>query len=142
VASDFAHASEHIRAIQKLEVLTPGPIGAGTVFRETRGAPGRRGTTLDMTISAWDPPRSYSLRGAAAGYVFDSEIRCVPLGGSGTRLEMEIVGRPTNVVAKLFSPLFSLMSRMMVKQCAKDLADIAAAAERRAEAAGSSKGER
>lgn len=131
VASDFAHASENIRAIQKLEILTPGPIRAGTVFRETRGAPGRRGTTLDMTISAWDPPRSYALRGAAAGYVFDSEIRCVPHGTSGTRLEMAIQGRPTNFVAKLFSPLFSLMSRVMVKQCAKDLADIAAAAEGR-----------
>jgi carbon monoxide dehydrogenase subunit G len=131
VASDFAHASDHIRAIQKMEIVTPGPIGAGTVFRETRGAPGRKGTTMDMTISAWDPPRSYALRGAAAGYVFDSEIRCVPHGASGTRLEMEIQGRPTNLVAKLFSPLVALLSRMMVKHCAKDLADIAAAAEGR-----------
>lgn len=131
VASDFAHAQDHIRAIQKVEILTPGPIRAGTVFRETRGAPGRKGTTLDMTISAWNPPRSYGIRGAAAGFVFDSEIRCVPHGASGTRLEMEVRGRATNLVAKLLSPLFAIFSRMMVKQCAKDLADIAAAAERR-----------
>lgn len=131
VASDFAHAGDHIRAIQKVEIVTPGPIRSGTVFRETRGAPGRKGTTIDMTISAWDPPRSYALRGAAAGFVFDSEIRCVPHGAYRTRLEMEVRSRATNFVAKLLSPLVAIFSRMMVKQCAKDLADIAAAAERR-----------
>ncbi|MBL8896242.1 MAG: SRPBCC family protein [Planctomycetes bacterium] len=130
VASDFANAGAHIQAIQKVVIVTAGPIRAGTVIRETRGAPGRRGTTLDLTISAWNPPRSYALRGSAAGYEFNSEIRCVPSGASGTRLEMEIVGRPLNFVAKLFSPLFALMSRVMVKQCAKDLADIARVAER------------
>ena len=69
--------------------------------------------------------------GSDLGFVFDSEIRCVPHGASGTRLEMEVRGRATNLVAKLLSPLFAIFSRMMVKQCAKDLADIAAAAERR-----------
>lgn len=130
VASDFAHAGDHIRAIQKVEIVTPGPIGVGTVLRETRGAPGRRGTTIDMTLAAWNPPRSYALRGSAAGFEFTSEIRCVPDGRGGTRIEMEVVGRPTNFAAKILSPLFAVMSKMMVKQCAKDLADIAAAAER------------
>ena len=115
---------------------TPATISAAPAFNSTtsRGAPGRKGTTMDMTISTWDPPRSYGLRGAAAGYVFDSQIRCVPHGASGTRLEMEIVGRPTNFVAKLFSPLVAILSRMMVKHCAKDLADIARAAEGRNDA--------
>lgn len=131
VASDFANAGAHIQAIQKVEIVTAGPIRAGTVIRETRGAPDKRGTTIDMTISTWNPPRSYSLRGSAAGYEFNSEIRCVPNGSSGTRLEMEVVGRPLNFVAKLFSPLFSIMSKMMVKQCSKDLADIAREAEKR-----------
>jgi carbon monoxide dehydrogenase subunit G len=136
VASDFAHAGGRIKAIQKVEILTPGPIGAGTIIRETRGAPGRRGTTIDMTLAAWNPPRSYSLRGIGAGVEFTSEIRCVPDGASGTRLEMEVIGRPLNFASKVFSPLLSLMSRMMVKQCARDLADIAAAAERAGDVAG------
>jgi hypothetical protein len=95
-----------------------------------------RAMTMDMTIAAWNPPRSYSLRGIGAGIEFTSEIRCVPDGASGTRLEMEVVGRPLNLAAKIFSPLLSLMSSVMVKQCAKDLADIAAAAERSGDAAG------
>jgi hypothetical protein len=104
--------------------LTPGPVGAGTRFREWRGRQG-----IDMEIAAWSPPRSYSLRGHAIGTEFTSEIRCVP-DGSGTRLEMEIHVLAKTFTAKLFSPFISLMSKLMVKSCAKDLGDIAAVAER------------
>ena len=62
------------------------------------------------------------------GPEFTSEIRCVP-DGSGTRLEMEIHVRPRTFGAKLLSPLIALTSKIMVKSCAKDLVDIAAAAE-------------
>jgi hypothetical protein len=67
-------------------------------------------------------------RGYAVGTEFTSEIRCVP-DGPGTRLEMEVHVRPQTFGAKLLSPLISLMSKVMVKSCAKDLGDIAAAAE-------------
>lgn len=124
VASDFANAAGRIKAITKIELVTPGPVGAGTRFREWRGR-----QVADMEVAAWSPPCSYSLRGYAAGTEFTSEIRCVP-DGSGTRLEMEIHVRPMTFGAKLLSPVISLMSKVMVKSCAKDLGDIAAAAER------------
>ncbi|HZN40135.1 MAG TPA: SRPBCC family protein [Planctomycetota bacterium] len=133
LASDFAQAAGRIRAITKVEILTPGPIGTGTRFREWRGR-----QMVDMEIAAWSPPRSYSLRGYAVGTEFTTEIRCVP-DGPGTRLEMEVHVRPQTFVAKLFSPLISLMSRVMVKSCAKDLGDIAAAAERGGEATGAAR---
>lgn len=124
VASDFPNAVDHIKGITKIEILTSGPIGSGTRFREWRGR-----QMADMEIVAWSPPRSYTLRGYAMGTEFTSEIRCVP-DGSGTRLEMEIQVRPRTFGAKILSPLISLMSKMMVKTCTKDLRDIAAAAER------------
>lgn len=124
MASDFANASGRIRAITKIEILTPGAVGQGTHFREWRGR-----QMVDMEIVAWSPPRSYSLRGCAMGTEFTSAIRCVP-DGAGTRLEMEIDVRPQTFVAKLLSPLMSLLSKVMVKSCAKDLVDIATAAER------------
>jgi len=127
IASDFANAAGRIKAITKVEIVTHGPVGTGTHFREWRGR-----QMVDMEIATWSPPRSYSLRGYAMGTEFTSEIRCVP-DGSGTRLEMEIHVRPRTFGAKLLSPLISLMSKMMVKSCAKDLGDIATAAERDAE---------
>lgn len=123
VASDFPNAAGRISAITKVEMLTPGPVGAGTRFREWRGR-----HAVDMEVAAWSPPRSYSLRGYAAGTEFLSEIRCVP-DGSGTRLEMEIDVRPQTRAAKLLSPLLALMTRMMAKSCAKDLGELAAVAE-------------
>lgn len=124
LASDFANAPECVRAITKVEMLTPGPVGQGTRFREWRGR-----QVVDMEVAAWSPPRSYALRGNAMGTEFTSEIRCVP-EGRGTRLEMEIRMRPMTFAAKLLAPLLALMSRLMVKSCAKDLEDISAAAER------------
>jgi hypothetical protein len=129
MASDFANAAGRIKAITKVEIVTPGPVGSGTRFREWRGR-----QMVDMEVAAWSPPRSYSLRGYAIGTEFTSEIRCVP-DGSGTRLEMEVSVRPKTFGAKLLSPLISLMSKLMVKSCAKDLGDIAAAAEGRGKAA-------
>ena len=123
MASDFEHAAGCIKAITRVEIVTPGPVGSGTRFREWRGR-----HMVDMEVAAWSPPRSYSLRGYAMGTEFTSEIRCIP-DGSGTRLEMEVRVRPQTFGAKLLSPLISLMSKMMVKSCAKDLSDIAAAAE-------------
>ena len=130
VASDFANAAGRIKAITKVEVVTPGPVGSGTRFREWRGR-----QAVDMEVAAWSPPHSYSLRGYAAGTEFTSEIRCVP-DGSGTRLEMEVHVHPKTFGAKLLSPLMAIMSKMMVKTCAKDLVDIAAAAERSADGKG------
>lgn len=128
MASDFANAASRIKAITTVEIVTPGPVGSGTRFREWRGR-----QMVDMEVAAWSPPRSYSLRGYAMGTEFTSEIRCVP-DGSGTRLEMEVHVRPRTFGAKLLSPLISLTSKLMVKSCAKDLRDIAAAAEGRGNA--------
>ncbi|HUC42981.1 MAG TPA: SRPBCC family protein [Candidatus Sulfotelmatobacter sp.] len=123
MASDVANISGRIKAITKVEILTPGPVGTGTRIREWRGR-----HAVDMEVAAWSPPRSFAFRGYAVGTEFTSEVRCVP-DGSGTRLEMEVHARPQTFGAKLLSPLFSLMSKAMVKSCAKDLGEIAAAAE-------------
>jgi len=130
VASDFANAAGRIKAITKVEMLTPGPVGVGTRFREWRGR-----HAVDMEVASWSPPRSYSLRGYAIGTEFLSEIRCIP-DGTGTRLEMEVRVNPQTTGAKLLSPLLALMSRMMVKSCAKDLGELAAVAEGAAGATG------
>ncbi len=126
MASDFANASGRIAGITKVQMLTPDPVGEGTKFREWRGR-----QAVDMEVFRWTPPTSYCLRGVALGTEFVSEIRCVP-EGDGTRLEMEIRARALNFAARLLSPLLALMAKLMVKSCAKDLRDIAAAAERQA----------
>ncbi len=90
VASDFARAADRIKAITKVEMLTPGPVGVGTRFREWRGR-----HDVDMEIVAWSPPRSYSLRGYAMGTEFMSEIRCVPDPARAWRWRSTCAPRPS-----------------------------------------------
>ena len=123
-ASDFANAAGRIQAITNVELLTQGPPGVGTRFREWRGR-----QVVEMEVVAWSPPRSYSLRGFASGIEFTSAVRCLPIDG-GTRLEMEIWVRPRALMARLLTPLIYIVSRLMVRSCGKDLRDIATAAER------------
>ena len=50
-ASDFANAPSFIGAIKKVEILTPGPIQAGTRFKETR-VMFKREATEEMEVTA------------------------------------------------------------------------------------------
>lgn len=124
LASDFQNAADRVQAITKVEMLTEGPTGLGSRFREWRGR-----QMVELEVVAWSPPNSYTLRGFAPGIEVTSTVRCVP-EGEGTRLEMESQLRSRTLTARLLSPLIYVLSRMMLRSCAKDLRDIAAAAER------------
>lgn len=127
MASDFPNAASIVEGITGVEMLTGGPVRVGTQFRETRVMFGKPATET-MEVVAFDPPRSYTLRAGSCGAEFVSEVRCVP-DGAGTRLEIEMRCRPVSLFAKLMSPLSGLMMGSMTKLIAKDLADIARAAE-------------
>lgn len=124
LASDFANAPDRVRVITKVEMLTEGPTGVGTRFREWRGR-----QSVELEVVAWSPPNSYTLRGLVPGIEVTSTVRCIPDAG-GTRLEMESQVRPRSLPARLLTPLIFLLSKLMVRSCAKDLRDIAATAER------------
>jgi hypothetical protein len=130
VASDFRNAAGRLRGITKMELLTDGPVGVGTRFRETRVMFGREATET-MTVTAFDPPRGYALGAESCGCRYHIEFRFTPKDG-GTDLEMRFEGRPLTLVAKV---LGFLMGPMISKNCAKesekDLDDLKAAAEGR-----------
>ena len=69
VFADFEGAPQRTSGIDKLEVLTEGPIGPGTRFRETRTMFGRQ-TTEELEIVAFDEGRSYSVRCESCGCEF------------------------------------------------------------------------
>lgn len=128
VATDFANAASRIKGIKKLEVLTQGPVGLGTRFRETRVMFGKEASET-MEVTAFDPPRSYTLSAASHGCSYLSTVSVAP-EGAGSRLSMTFAGTPLTVGAKVMS---ALMGWMIVGSCRKamqqDLADIGAAAE-------------
>jgi hypothetical protein len=129
VVSDFANAAENVEAITHLEVLTPGPVGVGTRFRETRTMFGRPATE-EMTVAHWDPPHSYTLKAESHGARYTTVFSFREKAG-GTEVEMDFQAVPITFGAKVMGVLFKFMTKKMVETCGKDLEDLARAVERR-----------
>ena len=120
--TDLEHAAEHVSGIKKLELLTDGPVGLGTRFRETRMM-FKKEATEEMEITAFDPGRSYTVECESCGCHYSTEIRCEPQG-AGTEVTMDMHYRPLTFMAKMMTPLGILMSGSLKKLFEKDLEDL------------------
>jgi carbon monoxide dehydrogenase subunit G len=127
VFTDLRRAAGRVRAIHTLEVLTEGPIGRGTRFRETRTMCGKQ-TTETMEITAFDPPGSYTVEGDSCGAHYITRFTFTPEGGS-TRVEMTLIVEARSLLARLFSPLANVMMKKARTLFAVDLSDLKRAAE-------------
>src|SRR5947207_3024846 len=105
--ADLANAPGRIKAITKLEILTPGPVGAGTRFRETRLMFGRE-CTEEMQITAFDLGRGYEITSHACGAEFRSSFSFTA-NCHGTGVDVEVETRALSLFAKLLKPLAWLM---------------------------------
>ncbi len=132
MCTDLRSAAERIRGIKKLEVLGDGPIGVGTRFRETR-VMFKRECTEEMEIVSFDPPRSYAVGCESHGCRYRTEFR-VTTSGSGSELEMTFGAEPQTFFAKMMGVLFRGMIKSCMKEMDKDLDDLRAVAEGKAEA--------
>lgn len=129
VAADFPNAAQTVRAIQSVEMLTPGPVGPGTRFKETRVIFGRAASEV-MTVREFVPPERYTLLAESHGCRYDSGLtfNVVP---TGTEVVMTFVATPLTLPAKIMGFIFRGMTKQIVKECAKDLDDVAAAVLRK-----------
>lgn len=129
VASDLEHADEFIRGITNIELLTDGPVGKGTRFRETR-VMFKKEHSEQMEVSAWNPPTGYSLTSLSCGSRFDMAMTLRPEAGA-TTMHWNIEITPTTLFARLMSPLSRLMMGSMRKCVDEDMEDCKAMAEGR-----------
>jgi carbon monoxide dehydrogenase subunit G len=127
--TDLEGAPRRIPAIRKIEMLTPGPVGVGTRFRETRVMFGREASET-MEFVAFEPGRSYTVTAFSCGTRYRTRFEVAP-EGAGSRVTVTFEGTPESFAAKLMAPLFSFMKGMMVKCLEGDLDAIATAAENR-----------
>ena len=133
-AADFANSANTISAITKMEMLTDGPVGVGTRFRETRLMFGKQATE-EMTVVAFEPPRRYLLHAQSHGSDYRSELRFDP-NKNGTEVVMTFEATPMTLMAKVMSIVFRPMMRSMGKMILKDLDDLKASVEGQSPASG------
>lgn len=128
VVADIPAWPRYISAIDRIELLSPGPVVAGLRFRETRVMFGRPATE-EMTVAEIAPPRRLVLTGINHGTAYRAEHVCEPQGRQ-TRLRLVFEGRPVTLLARLFTPLGWLFLGAVKRQFASDLADLKGEAER------------
>ncbi len=127
-ATDFENAANVISAIIKMEIMTDGPIGVGTRFRETRMMFGREATET-MEIVEFDPPHGFVLLAESHGSRYRTTFRYTESDG-GTDLVMTFEATPLTLMAKIMSTLMKgMMKKMITKECGKDLDELKAAVE-------------
>lgn len=130
VAADFPNAAATVEDIKKIEMLTEGPVGVGTRFRETR-VMFKREATEEMEVEAFERPQRYVLGADSCGSRFRSELR-FESQGAGTNAIMTFQATPRTLGAKIMGFVMRpMMKKMMLKCIAKDLDDVAQAAESR-----------
>ncbi len=131
VATDLAHAAENIRGIEKIELLTGGPFGVGTQWRETRKMMGSESTET-LQVVGFERWKNYTVGCESCGAYFETTHR-FDRDGEGTLVTLEARTEAHSFVAKLMSPLGNLMFGKMMRKCmGADLDDIARVAESRA----------
>ena len=125
--TDFAKVDERIDGIKKLELLTSGPIGKGTQFRETRVMMGKEATE-EMEITDFQPNESYRVEADSCGAHYTTDYKFVSNGNS-TNVAMSFEGTPVTFAAKLLSPAMLLMAKTLRKCLEDDLACLKRVAE-------------
>ena len=128
-ATNLREAAQNVRGIKSLDVLTDGPIGVGTRFRETRVVFGKEATE-EMEITAFDRPRLYRVEADSCGCHYVTDIHVEPKDG-GTELRFEFTPEPQSFFAKALSFAMRPMMKACLKAIEGDMDDVKAVAEGR-----------
>jgi len=130
VITDIPGSAGTLSGVEAVQLLTDGPYGEGTRWKETRRMLGRT-ETVEMWVDQVDAPRSTVVKALQGGADYTTRFSLAPRDG-GTDLTLTFGAemlKPTaamRVMMALFGKLGLAATR---KAFAKDLAEIAAKAE-------------
>jgi len=126
-ASDFAAAPQAIASVKHVELLTDGPVGLGTRFRETRVVMNQEATE-ELEVIAFDRPRSFEVGAEVHGCRIRSAMT-FEANGDGTDVEFSFDATPVSVAAKAMASMMEPMLNMLAQECGRDLDDLKKAIE-------------
>jgi carbon monoxide dehydrogenase subunit G len=130
VISDIPGSAATLSGIDSIQMLSDGPYGEGTRWKETRTMMGRS-ETVEMWVAQSEPPRNTTVKALQGGADYTSRMTLADRDG-GTDLTMTFGADLVNPsrMSKVAMALFGRLGmRITRKALAKDLAEIAAKAE-------------
>jgi len=115
VYTDLGKAAERIPDIKALEILTDGPVGEGTRWRETRVMFGKQAVE-EMRISRFDRPNRYTVEANSHGMRYETLMEFTP-EGDGTKVTWTFDGTPLTLGSKIMAPIFGLLMKGTMRKC-------------------------
>ncbi len=115
VYTELDKAAQRIPGITSLEVLSEGPFGEGTRWRETR-VMFKKQVTEEMWVSGFDPPKSYTVDAASHGMHYSTLFSFTP-DGDGTKVSWTFSGTAQTLGTKIMSPIFNVLMKGTMKRC-------------------------
>lgn len=126
IISDIEGSPKHQPKIKRIEMLTDGPVGAGTAWNETREMMGKE-ATMRIEMTQFDPPNSYTADCTSMGTHYSTRFDVLP-HRDGTKLKMAMTQTSKGLFASLMNKVFAGVMRKAIWD---DLDSIKRAAEGR-----------
>jgi carbon monoxide dehydrogenase subunit G len=120
--TDIEHGAAHVSGIKKIEMLTPGRIGLGTRWRETRDVLGRN-DSAEMEITAFERNRTYTITHHKGGVRIDTTFWFEPVGND-TKVSVEFDLMAGGMPPGLLAPLGWAIAGKVEKVLSEDLTDL------------------
>lgn len=130
VISDIPGSASTLSGVDSVQLLTDGPYGEGTRWKETRTMMGRS-ETVEMWVAQADPPRSTTVKALQGGADYTSRFTLAERNG-GTDLTLTFGAEmlEASAFSKVMMAIFGKIGMSFTRRAlAKDLAEIAAKAE-------------
>lgn len=122
VLTDLANVAQRVSGIQNIEVLSNGPTGIGTRWRETRRF-GRHEAVEEMEFTEYAPGKSFTVRCDSHGTRYVTRYLLKPEENS-TRVSIDFDAKPVSITAKILSPLGRIMIGSVAKCLRQDLEEV------------------
>ena len=115
VYTELEKAVERIPDITALEVLSEGPFGEGTRWRETR-VMFKKEATEEMWVTGFNPPKSYTVEAESHGMRYSTKFLFAP-EGNGTKVSWSFTGTALTRGAKIMAPIFNVLMKGTMTKC-------------------------
>jgi hypothetical protein len=120
--TNVEHAAERVAGIHGVEMMTPGPFGPGTKWREIREVMGRM-DSAEMEVTSYDKDRMYTITHYKAHSRIDTVFSFEP-EKDGTKVTIEFTLAGQGMPPGLMAPLAWLASGKIRNTLIQDLEDL------------------
>jgi len=132
MVTDLASRIHWLSSVDSVEVVTPGPFGAGTVWRETRTMPDRARVTEEFCVRDCEAPHRFVVISPGIGADYEMTYTFVPVRvgrhRGGTSVTVEQRGTPSGPTGRVLELVFGgLAARTAEGAIRQELTDLALA---------------